>query len=162
MLVCALEIDVANQLHHDLEPIELFGPYKGIFVPGPIQDLALTLVVALQTDAVDLVMLNQFLAASQLHIAADIEHRQEIIFIGEITDGPYEPGCRSFGLGFVAQLDSPANAGFIAHVELGIHSVEFFLDKRQLALGLMVGATWTIKKVTGLDVGWFTPDHGLR
>ena len=33
VLVCALEINVADDFHHDLQAVEFFGPHEWIFVP---------------------------------------------------------------------------------------------------------------------------------
>src|SRR6478609_6643714 len=129
VLIWRFKIDIADQLHHDLEAIEFLGADEWIIIPAPICDLAFALVVTLQAQVFELRAMAKCSSATETQVARDVQFRKVIVFIGEIAYGPDQTRCRCFRLGFIADFDRPASAVFIVNVKFGIHPVEFLFDE---------------------------------
>ena len=93
--------------------------------------------------------------------AGDLKLRHEIVFVGEIANGPDEARRGDFGFGFGAQFHFPFLAGLVSHDELGIGAGEVFLyEIENCALGRVAFAAWAEAEIARGDVSGVLPEDG--
>src|ERR1700752_769716 len=73
---------------------------------------------------------DQFSAPLQRLHVLNLQNRQEVILLGEVPDCPQQASRRDLRLGLQTKLYPPSRAILVADIELGIRTVEVFLDKR--------------------------------
>ena len=76
----------------------------------------------------------------------------EIVFVGEIPDGPNQTACDRLRPRLLAKLDLPLHAVLVLNDELWIAAVEILLDEGVGCMRLMFLATGPEEQVTGRDV----------
>jgi hypothetical protein len=160
-VVDVLQVPVVDKRHHDLEAVPFARVFERIVAPLPSADLLLLLAVPLEADVLHRAIARHIVraAAEVLHVL-DFEHREEIVFIRKVADGPDQTRGRGFRSRFVAHFHRPLDAIRIDDIELGVGAAGVFLIELERRLRLMGFAAGSVDEIAGANVGGVPPQHG--
>jgi len=90
----------------------------------------------------------------------NLQVTDKVIFIGEITNCPKQPGSHSLRLGFDPQLGFPFFTFRVLYIELGIVAVTVLLEKCDWKVRAMFITAGTIEQIFCSDIARIFPDDG--
>jgi len=108
----------------------------------------------------DAVRCHKIVSSGELGESVYAQFGEVIVLVGKIAGGPDKTGGGGLRLHFLSQFDSPANALVVYNVEFRRCAIHVFVDKFELAGGLVFFSSGSVEEVESCYVAAIPPKRG--